>query len=181
MTGGLAKRYARALLGLARETDALDATGKELSALAAAFGEPRLRAVVLNPAIDAGARNKIVAGIVQGLGSSPAVGNLVRLLADRDRLAILADVAHAYDALVDAQLDRTRVRIRSAAPLGSTEQSALGALAKRLVGASEVIVSTEIDPELLGGVVLDVGGTVWDGSLRTQLTRISKEMVERGA
>jgi len=41
-----------------------------------------------------------------------------------------------------------------------------------------VIVDTEVDPELLGGVVLDIGGTVWDGSLRTQLARMSTQMAE---
>ncbi len=181
MTGGLARRYARALLDLAREAGSLDATGEELVAVAAAFDEPRLRAVVLNPAIESGARHKVVGGVVDALGASPSIGNLVRLLADRDRLAILPQVAQAYGALVDAEVGRTRVRIRSAAPLGPAEQEELTNLARRLVGGGEVIVTTEVDAELLGGVVLDVGGTVWDGSVRTQLESISKEMAGSGA
>ena len=181
MTGGLARRYARALLQLAREAGTLDATGQELQTVAATFDEPRLRAVVLNPAIDAGARGHVVSGVVGALGASPFVGNLVRLLADRDRLATLPQVSQAYDALVDAEMGRTRVRIRSAAPLGSAEQEELTNLARRLVGGGEVIVSTEVDAELLGGVMIDVGGTVWDGSVRTQLQTISKEMAGGGA
>jgi F-type H+-transporting ATPase subunit delta len=181
VTGSLARRYARALLELAREAGTLDATGQELAAVAAAFDEPRLRAVVLNPAIEAGARRNVVGGVVGALGASPSVGNLIRLLADRDRLAILPQVARAYDALVDAEMGRTRVRIRSAAPLGPAEQEQLTDLARRLVGGGEVIATTEVDPELLGGVVLDVGGTVWDGSVRTQLESISKEMAGSGA
>ncbi len=181
MTGSLARRYARALLELAREADTLDATGQDLAAAAAAFDEPRLRAVVLNPAIAAGARHKVIGGVVGALGLSPVVANLVRLLGDRDRLTILPQVARAYDTLVDAELGRTRVRIRSASPLGAAERTELGALAKRLVGATEVVVTTEVDEELLGGVVLDVGGTVWDGSIRTQLARIGKDMAGSGA
>jgi F-type H+-transporting ATPase subunit delta len=176
VTGGVARRYARALLQLAREAGTLDATGQELQTVAATFDEPRLRAVVLNPAIDAGARGNVVSGVVGALGASPSVGNLVRLLADRDRLATLPQVSQAYDALVDAEMGRTRVRIRSASPLGSAEQEDLTNLARRLVGGGEVIVSTEVDAELLGGVMIDVGGTVWDGSVRTQLQTISKEM-----
>ena len=176
MTGSLARRYARALLELAREAGTLDASGQELAAAAAAFDEPRLRAVVLNPAVDAGARRKIVGGVVSALGVSPSVANLVRLLADRDRLTLLPEVAQAYDGLVDAELGRTRVRIRSAMALGPTEKTELTELARRLVGKGDVLVTTEVDAELLGGVVLDIGGTVWDGSLRTQLARISKEM-----
>jgi len=176
VTGGLARRYARALLELAREAQTLDATGQELAAVAATFEEPRLRAVVLNPAVDRGARRGIVAGVVDALGVSPSVTNLVKLLADRDRLSILTEVAQSYEALVDAELGRTRVHISSAIPLEAAEKTELTELAKRLAGAAEVVVTTSVDAELLGGVVLDIHSTVWDGSLRTQLARIGKEM-----
>jgi F-type H+-transporting ATPase subunit delta len=181
VTGGLARRYARALLELARQDGSLDATGQELSAVAAAFQEPRLRAVVLNPAIEAGSRRKIVGGVVGALGVSPWVGNLVRLLGDRDRLTLLPYVAQAYDALVDAEIGRTRVRVHSAAQLGNAEKAEMAELAKRLTGAKDVVITTGVDPELLGGVVLDAGGKVWDGSIRTQLERMSKEMAGSGA
>ena len=181
MTGGLARRYALALQELAREVGSPTETGEELAAVAAAFEDPRLRAVVLNPAVDAGARRKVVAGVVDGIGLSPRVGNLVRLLADRDRLILLSQISQAYDDLVDAELGRSRVRIRSAAPLGPAEKAELAELAKRLVGAKDVVVTTDVDPELLGGVILDAGGTVWDGSVRTQLARIAKEMAGSGA
>jgi len=180
MSGNLARRYARALLELAREAGTLDASGNELAAAAAAFAEPRLRAVVLNPVIAGVARRKIVGEVVAALGVSTEVGNLVKLLADRGRLRLLGDVAQAYEALVDHELGRSRARIRSAAPLGAAEKAELSELAKRLVHTSEVIVDTEVDPELLGGVVLDIGGTVWDGSLRTQLLRMSNQMAASG-
>jgi F-type H+-transporting ATPase subunit delta len=89
VTGGLARRYARALLELAREGGDLAAAGEELGAAAAAFDEPRLRAVVLNPAIERAGRRKVVEGVVTALGVSRSVVNLVRLLADRDRLPLL--------------------------------------------------------------------------------------------
>ena len=180
MTGNLARRYARALLELAREAGTLDASGQEVAAAAAVFSEPRLRAVVLNPAIQGGARRKIVGDVVAALGVSGDVGNLVKLLADRGRLQLLGEVSQAYESLVDHELGRTRARIRSAAPLGSAERTELTELAKRLVHTNDVIVDTEVDPELLGGVVLDIGGTVWDGSLRTQLARMSTQMAESG-
>jgi F-type H+-transporting ATPase subunit delta len=180
VTGNLARRYARALLGLAREAGTLDASGKEVAAAAAVFSEPRLRAVVLNPAIEGGARRRIVGEVVAALGVSSDVGNLVKLLADRGRLQLLGEVSQAYESLVDHELGRTRARIRSAAPLGSAEKTELAELAKRLVHMNDVIVDTEVDPELLGGVVLDIAGTVWDGSLRTQLARMSTKMAESG-
>lgn len=180
MTGGLGKRYARALFDLARADGKLDAFGEEIGRAATTFAEPRLRAVVLNPGINATARQGIVRDVVAALGVSTNVGNLVRLLADRDRLALLSDVAAAYEAMVDEALDRRRVRMRSAMPLTSTEKAELTELARKLVGG-EVLVTTEVDPELIGGVELDVGGTVYDGSVRTQLARMSSEMAGGGS
>jgi F-type H+-transporting ATPase subunit delta len=176
VTGSLARRYARALLELARDANALDATGQELAATAAAFNEPRLRAVVLNPVVDGAARRRVVAGVIGALGASPSVANLVKVLADRDRLSILSQVAQAYDDLVDAEIGRTRVLITSATPMGAAERAELTELAKRLASADEVVVTTAVNAELLGGVVVDIHGTVWDGSLRTQLARMSKDM-----
>lgn len=181
MTGSLARRYARALLGLARDGGAVAAAGEELGGAAATFADVALASVVLNPAIPAGVRRGIVRRVVERLGVSPVVGNLIRLLADRDRLALLPDVARAYDNLVDRELGRTRVAIRSAAALTDAQRTELETLARRLTGSRQVVVSVAVDPELLGGVVLDAGGTVYDGSVKTQLERLADRMAGNGA
>ena len=181
MTGSISRRYARALLGLAREERALAATGEELARAAETFAMPALRAVVLNPGLAARSRRLIVAKVVERLALSRMVGNLIRLLADRDRLALLADVARAYDALVDRELGRARVTIRSAAPLNGAQQAELEELARRLTGAKDVVVSTRIEAELIGGIVLDASGTVYDGSVKTQLERLAHSMAGAGA
>jgi len=85
MIGSLGKRYARALLSLAREDGTLEATGEDVVRAAATFDEPRLRAVVLSPAIAAAARLRITRQVVTALGLSRNVGNLVDLLAEPDR------------------------------------------------------------------------------------------------
>jgi F-type H+-transporting ATPase subunit delta len=109
------------------------------------------------------------------------VGNLIVLLAERDRLRILPDIARWYETLLDQELGRVRATLRAAAPLGTAERTELIDLARRLTGGREVIATTEVDPDLLGGVVLDIEGTVYDGSLKAQLARVSKEMTEGGA
>jgi F-type H+-transporting ATPase subunit delta len=181
VTGRLAKRYARALLALAREEKRLEAIGEELERAVGAFEEPRLRPLLLSPVIDARTRLATTREVTSRLGLSPIVTNLVSLLAERDRLVLLTDVAHWYGALLDAELGRARVTIRSAAPLSGTDRDDLVQLARRLTGRREVIATTEVDPELLGGVVLDVAGTVYDGSLRAGLARLAKEMARDGA
>jgi F-type H+-transporting ATPase subunit delta len=181
LTGRLAKRYARALFKLAREEGSLESTGQELARAAAAFDEPRLRPFVLSPAIDAVVRLRTTRSVAEALRVSKTVANLVGLLAERDRIAILSDVARWYEALVDDELGRARITIRSAALLSIAEKNGLIELARRLTGRREILATTEVDADLLGGAVLDIGGTVYDGSLRTQLTRLTKEMAEGGA
>ena len=68
--------------------------------------------------------------------------------------------------------------IRSATSLSAAEKNDLVELARHLTGRREVLAATEVDPELLGGVVLDIDGTMYDGSLRAQLARLSKQMAE---
>ena len=181
MTGGLGRRYAKAVIDLARERGALASVGEELARAAATFSQDDLKGLVLNPGIDAAARRNIVGQVVERLEVSPIVGDLIRLLAARDRLAVLPDVARAYERLVDRELGRARVTIRSAAKLEQEQLTALEALAKRLTGASLIVMSTKVEPELIGGVTLAVGGTVYDGSVKTQLERLADKMVRAGA
>ncbi len=176
MSGSLGRRYARALLDLAREAGSISAVGEELARAATTVARGDVRAVVLNPGIPAMNRRAIVGKIVERLGLSPVVGNLIRLMADRDRLGILPDVVRAYDALVDHELGRARVTIRSAGPLASDQLAEIEQLARRLTGAAQVVVSSQVDPELIGGVVLDAAGTVYDGSVMTQLARLADKM-----
>jgi F-type H+-transporting ATPase subunit delta len=179
--GRLAKRYARALLELAREESRLEPTGEELVRVVAAFEEPRLRPLLLSPAIDPAARLATSKAVVAALGLSKIVGSLVGLLAERNRIPLLPDVSRWYETLLDEELDRVRVTIRTATPLGAAQRTEVTDLARRLTGRREVLATTEVDADLIGGVVLDVGGTVYDGSIRTQLARLTLAMAESGA
>jgi len=181
VSGSLGRRYAQAVIKLARERGALASVGEELARAAATFSQEDLKGLVLNPGIDAAARRNIVGQVVERLELSPIVGDLIRLMAARDRLAVLPDVARAYERLVDRELGRARVTIHSAAKLEQEQLMALEALAKRLTGASLIVVSTKVEPELIGGVTLAVGGTVYDGSVKTQLERLADKMVRAGA
>ena len=181
MTGRLGRRYARALFELARAEGKLQPYADELTRAVSAFGEPRLRPLLLSPVIDARTRRDTTKKVAEALGLSPTVRDLVLLLADRDRIAILPDVARWYEEFLDRDLGRARVTIRTAAPLSPAEKTEVIDLARRLTHRREVIASTEVDADILGGVVLDAAGTIYDGSLKAQLERLSKEMAEGGA
>lgn len=180
MISRLARRYARALLSLAKDAGQLDAIGADLDQVDQAFQDERLRTLIGSPLVDATKRVEIAKKILGAIGVSPLVLNLTCLLAERDRLLILPDVARSYAAMLDAELGRTRAEIRTAAPLDASQEEALRTLATRLANTREVVISAAVEPELLGGVVLDIGGTVYDGSVRTQLNRLSKNMTGSG-
>lgn len=177
----LARRYARALFELARADGNVQGYGDEIARAATTFDEPRLRPLLLSPVIDARTRQATTRSVVEALKLSPIVRNLVLLLGERDRIAILPDVARWYEEMLDAELGRARVTIRTAAPLSPAEKNEIIDLARRLTGRREVVATTEVDTDILGGVVLDVAGTIYDGSLKAQLGRLSKEMAEGGA
>ena len=180
MTGRLAKRYARAVFELARDEGTLEALGEELGRGVATFEDPRVGLLLLSPVIDAGVRLRTTKEVAAALGLSPIVANLIALLAERNRLPILPNVARWYEDMLDTELGRVRVTISSAAPLGTAEKNELVELARCLTARREVLASIEVDPDLLGGVVLDTSGTVYDGSLKAQLARLRKEMAEGG-
>ena len=181
MTGRLAKRYARALFELAREERRVEAAGDELGRAMAAFDEPRLRLLVLNPAIDAGARLQTAKSVAAALGVSRTLANLIAILAERNRLVLLPDIVRWYEIYLDAELGRARITIRSATPQSASEKNELVELARRVTGRRDILATAEVDADLLAGVVLDVGGTVYDGSVKTQLARLTKDMAEGGA
>jgi F-type H+-transporting ATPase subunit delta len=164
-------------LPLAKSEGRLEEAGAELHVLAAVFSEPRLAAIIVNPTLGVNARRDLTEGVLAAARTSTSVANLVRLLMRGERLTQLPDIARAYDGLVDRELGRVRVGVRAAAPLSDAVQQEIVTLARRLAG-KDVLMSSEVDPELLGGVVLDVGGTVYDGSVRTRLARMSRTMAE---
>lgn len=176
MTSRVARRYARAIFALAREAKQLQPVADELGRLAALAREPNVLPVLKSPTLSLDNRAKLADTLVRELSLSPQVANLVRLLAQHHRLGELGGIREHFETLLDLELGRARVNIRSARPLEPKQQEALiAAFAKRT--GKQVIPTVTVDPDLLGGVQVEVGGQVFDGSVRTQLDRLGHELV----
>jgi F-type H+-transporting ATPase subunit delta len=176
IVGSIARRYAKALFGLAVEADKVDAWAQGLVALKKAVdGSPELREVLASPVYTREQRQGLAARLAKALELDREPASLLALLADRNRLAYLAGVAETFGRLADEKLGRVRARVASAVPLAEAQAAAL---AQRLAEASraEVIVERVVDPSLLGGVVAQVGSLVYDGSLRSQLEDLRRAM-----
>jgi F-type H+-transporting ATPase subunit delta len=166
-----ANRYARALLDVAiKEADPVKAE-QELADFAELFQHEGLKKALLNPAVPVQQKRAVMDALVARLQPSAPVGKLMRLLADRDRLELLPDLLTTYrERLMDHQ-QVVRADVVTAEPLPADRAARLQ---QALAGATgrTVIVNTRVDPEIIGGVVARVGGTVYDASLATQLAKM---------
>lgn len=171
----IARRYARALF----ETvgPAFERAGAEMKAIADAMaGDSPLARLFSDPSASRQDRRSVLEGIIEKAGLDPLVGNFLRILDDRNRLLELPSISEAFAALVDEKAGRIRATILSAEPL---PPEVIAKLQQALSRATEktVEIETALDRSLLGGVVAQVGNFVYDGSLRTQLSRLRRDLV----
>lgn len=173
----IARRYARALLDVAVEAKRTDAIADQLSAFVKAFEQSReLSDVLLNPAYSRTQRSQVVEALMPLVGNvEPALANTLRLLVDRNRLIYLPDIARSFRDMADAQAGRVRGVVTSATPL---TPDAMDQLRKNLqqLTQRDVILESRQDPTLLGGVSAQVGSVLYDGSVRTQLEQMRREL-----
>jgi F-type H+-transporting ATPase subunit delta len=173
-----ANRYARALLDVAlRESDA-QAIERDLTAFVDAVeASPELTRAITRPRIPPATRRAVVDAVAKHIGMKPPASKLLALLADRGRLEICGELLAVYRERLLAHQGIVRGTVVSAAPLAPDKVSALE---RRLSGATgkNVQLETEVDPSLIGGVVARIGSTVYDGSIRTQLQKIRRQLIE---
>jgi F-type H+-transporting ATPase subunit delta len=169
IVGSITRRYAKALFDLAVEVGKVEAWSESLQSLKQAVeASDELRDVLVNPVYTREQRRAIAGKLVTALRLDPQPANFLYLLGDRNRLAYLGAIVDTFGVLADAKLGRVRARITSAVPLDVPNAQAIAdklALATR----AKVILDRHVDPELLGGVVAQVGALTYDGSIRTQL------------
>jgi F-type H+-transporting ATPase subunit delta len=178
MSASVARRYAKAIFAIAKEQDRLEQMGQELNALALVAGDPTLAAVVSNPILGETSRRAIARTLAEQLQLEPMTRNFVFLLAEHKRLDQLPGIADHYRRLVDAALGRTRAEVTSAFELRPEDRRALVSVLERLTG-KKVLSTERVEPGLLGGLVVELQGRVYDGSVQSQLQRLAASIAGR--
>jgi F-type H+-transporting ATPase subunit delta len=170
----VARRYARALFDLARERNEVDAVGASLAATAELLQDEQIARVLTGPV----ARDRKAAwlgDIAERTHAPASFRDFLQLLAERDRLKHLPAIRTVFDALVDEQKGVTRATVKSATPLGDDVVAEIsrvfGAITKKTV-----VAKVEVVPDLIAGIIVEVDGRVYDGSLRTQLAKLHRQM-----
>ena len=168
----LARPYARAAFAVARDAAAMPAWSDALGLAARLAADPQLAPLLTAPRLTADDAVTLLAPEQ----ADDSFRNFLRLLFDNHRLALLPEIAGLYDAL---RFDAERVvkaTITSASALPAAELETLKAALRRRFGR-EVEVDTAVDAALIGGVVIDAGDVVIDGSLRGRLARLQDALV----
>ena len=165
----IAERYGQAYFDVAVADRALDRRRQALATAVERLGSPEVRSVMANPRVEARARVAATDGLLEGVDDTAR--NLVRLLVERGRLAVLARVLDAYDRLADAHSGRVRAEVISAVPLGREQERRIREQLARALGG-EVQTTVRQDPAVIGGLVVRIGDRVIDGSVRTRLREL---------
>jgi len=174
MKGGrAARRYAAALFDVTHKSGSVEAVGQSLAQLQALIsGHPELSRALASPAIPATVKRDILLAVVDAVGGVPAeIRRMLAMLADRDRLAELPELAAAFALrLMDAKRI-LQADVVTAVPLSDASRAALTEALGRATGKS-VSITERVDPAIIGGVIAKVGSFVYDASLMRQLERM---------
>jgi F-type H+-transporting ATPase subunit delta len=169
-----ARRYAEAAFAVASEHGAVDAWHDELSRAAAVASSPQLARILENPGIPFERRRE---ALERSLGqTSDGVRNLCLLLLQRGKLEALPAIAADFHRLVNRRNGVTEGIVTSAAPLQPAEVATLEERLRGIAGG-RVELSYQVDPALLGGVVVRLGDRLLDGSVRGKLERLRNQLV----
>ena len=175
----IAKRYAKALLEIGQDKGITADLLKQLTLLSAIFEQSQdFRHTVLNPSIELDERKGLLRALAAKYSWHPIMLNFSLLILDRDRFKALPEIARDFAQQVDDLQGRLRAQVTSATPLSAAQQDKLGQALKALTGRQQVELTVSVDPSLLGGVVTRMGGLVVDGSIRTQLDKVRRAILQ---
>lgn len=176
--GAAAHRYAKAVFSLGVDSGEFERMGQEISAVVsaidsdAAFGE-----ILLNPQHDMAVKRNVIASLSEKKGFNTTTKNFLLLLVDKGRLPLLPEILRSYQSLSDEKAGRMKATL-------VTASQASELIVKEIVNSLEkktgkkVSLTSEIDPALIGGVVIKVGDIIYDGSLRTQLHKLKSNIMK---
>jgi F-type H+-transporting ATPase subunit delta len=173
-----ATRYAKALLDVALQESDPAIIERDLTSVARAMAESaELRRALTSPGIPQQIRVNVAAGLTSAIGVQAPVAKLMRMLAERGRLELVPTMSEVYRERLLTHRNIVRATVTSAAPLTAEDRERLEASLRTMTGKN-VQVETAVDPSIIGGIVTRIGSTVYDGSIRRQLTKMRQQLVE---
>ncbi len=175
--GSVSRRYAKALMAIGTDTKKYEIFGKELEKFAGLLGNKELRDTLENPSIAMSKRKAILEALIKRLHPSKTMRHFVLLLMDRNRIGALPSIHREYQLLADMHAGRMRAKVTSAQKLDLAMVSRLKMTLEKKTG-KKIILEQATDPDLIGGLVTQLGSVVFDGSIRTSLEQMRKNLLQ---
>ncbi|MBF0147209.1 MAG: ATP synthase F1 subunit delta [Magnetococcales bacterium] len=172
----LAKRYASALADLAQDRSLLQKIGEDLRGfLSVLAATPEWRALVNNPTISREKQSKVVDVFLAKVETDPLTISFLKLLIQKRRMILIDDVVTAYTRIEEEHSGVITVRVSAPKPLIKAHEERLIKTLSTSTG-KEVHLDFELDPELLGGMIVRIGSVMMDYSVRGQLNRLKAQL-----
>jgi F-type H+-transporting ATPase subunit delta len=176
----IADRYARAIFELGTESGQLQVLTDQIRAVALIYkGSPELQSTLQNPTLDESKRDAILAALGARLNLSPAAINTLKLLGGRSRMSALPSIARRLSELADEKSGVLRVAVRSARPLGEDYFQRLTKEVEAATGR-RVVLEKSVDPQLIAGVLTQIGDNTIDGTLVGRLHSYEQKLLSAG-
>ena len=165
-------QYANALADIALEQGAGEAARKQLGEFGAAFAESaELRNFLGSPAVTREAKHGVVEKLVARLGSSRIIRNFLLVIVDNQRTHVLPEIIDAFDLVIRQRRGVAEAEVASATEMNDVQKKQLLQTLERLSG-KKIEAKYSLDAKLLGGAVVRIGDTIYDGSLRSKLNQL---------
>lgn len=170
----IARPYAEAAFGLARQESALAQWSEALAGMATAVSAPEMASLLGNPGLTSARLAELIASAVPAL--SPSQKQMLLVLIDNERLAAMAEISAMFDALRNDAEQVLSAEVTSAYPLSDAQTAEIAGLLEKKHG-KKVSVSVMVDPSLIGGVSIAIGDEVLDASVRGKLARMQSALM----
>jgi F-type H+-transporting ATPase subunit delta len=176
---GVSGRYASALFSLAHERRETSEVAAQLAIFSRMIEEsPDLQRLVRSPLFSSEEQLKALGPLLDKAGISGITANFIRLVASKRRLFVLPQMIEDYGTLNDVFRGVTRAKVTCAQTLSDANVAALKDSLRSISGGKEVDLSLRVDPSIIGGLIVQLGSRMVDGSLRTKLSAIRTRMKE---
>ncbi|VAW39567.1 ATP synthase delta chain [hydrothermal vent metagenome] len=174
----LARRYAKAIFALGKEHDKIDSYSETLSAIADLYKSGPVKDALTNPLYPLDARQKVMARIAQIAKADPIMTAFLNLLLEKKRADILPDIAQEMRVMVDHAQNISHGTVISVIEIDGSLRKKIQATLEKITG-NKVILETQVDPSIIGGIIAKVGDLVLDGSIKTQLNGLKESIKGR--
>ncbi|MBK6466641.1 MAG: F0F1 ATP synthase subunit delta [Rhodobacter sp.] len=180
VSAGIAARYAAALFDLAKDAGALKALEADAEALTAALAaSPELAAMIASPVISRSEQGAAMAAVAAKMGLSTLTANTLALMADKRRLFVLPHFLTQLADRIAEEKGEITAQITSATALSAAQSKKLAETLKAKVGKT-VKLNTTVDETLIGGLIVKLGSTMIDTSVKAKLAALQNAMKEVG-